>query len=152
MDIMAIRKISTGATIAIAVTGLFLTLITAGALTTSQTVPSTGSITTVNVGVYNDAACTQNCTSIDWGTLPPGNSTTRTVYVKNTGTGSLTLSMTTANWVPSNANTYLTLTWNRANYVLNANTSVSATLTLTASASAGNITSFSFNIIITGTQ
>ena len=152
MNIMAIRKISTGATIAIAVTGLFLTLITAGLLTTSQTVPSAGTITAVNVGVYSDSACTQNLTSINWGTLPPGNSTTRTIYIKNTGTGSITLSMTTANWIPSNANTYLTLTWDRANYVLNANVSVSATLTLAASVSAGNITSFSFNIIITGTQ
>lgn len=148
---MALRKLSIGATIAVAVTGLFLTLLTAGLLTTSQTVPSTGTVTAVNIGVYSDAQCTQNLTSINWGTIPPGNSTTRTVYVKNTGTTALTLSMTTASWVPSNANTYLALTWDRANYVLNPNTSVSAILTLTASASAGNLTSFSFNIIIAGT-
>jgi hypothetical protein len=66
---MAMRKISMGAMIAVAVTGLFLTMLTAGVLTSSQTVQSGGTITAVNVGVYSDSGCTQNCTSIDWGTL-----------------------------------------------------------------------------------
>jgi hypothetical protein len=149
---MAIGKISIGATIALAVTGLFLTFVTVGLLTSSQTVPSNGTVTAVGVGVYSNSACTQNCTSIDWGTLPPGNSTTRTIYIKNTGTVPVTLSMTTGTWVPSNANTYLTLTWNREGYVLNPNASVSAVITLSASSSASSITSFSFNVIITGTQ
>ena len=149
---MAMRKLSIGATIAIAATGLFLTLVAAGVLTSSQTVQSSGTVTTVNVGVYSDIGCTQNYTSIDWGTLSPGNSTTRTISVKNTGTVPVTLSMTTPSWVPLNANTYLTVAWNRENSVLSAGSSVSATLTLTASASAGNITTFNFNIVITGTQ
>jgi hypothetical protein len=149
---MEMRKLSTGTVIAVALTGLFLTMITAGVLVASQTVQSGGTITAINVGVYSDSGCTQNCTSIDWGTLAPTNSTTRTIYVKNTGTIPVTLSMTTLSWVPSNANTYLALTWNRQNYALAAGSSVSATLTLTASASAGNITTFSFDIVITGTQ
>jgi hypothetical protein len=141
-----------GATIAIAVTGLFLTMITAGALVSSQTIPSGGTITAVNVGVYSNSACTSNCTSIDWGTLSPGGSTTKTIYVKNTGTIPVTLSMTPANWSPSNANNYLTVTWNRANYALAAGASVSAILTLTASSSAGSLTNFSFDVVITGTN
>jgi hypothetical protein len=149
---MAMQKTAIGAIIGTAAIGLFLTMLTAGVLTSSQSVQSSGTITAVNVGVYSDSGCTQNLTSIDWGTLAPGNSTSRTIYIQNTGTIPVTLSMATSNWVPSNANTYLTLTWNRANYVLNPNTSVSATLTLTASSSAGAITTFSFNIIITGTQ
>lgn len=145
-------KISIAAIVAIAATSLFLTVLTTGLLTTSQTVPASGTITGINVGVYTDSACTLNCTSIDWGTLAPGNSTSKTIYIKNTGNIPVTLSLATSNWVPSNANTYLTLTWNRASYVLSAGASVSASLTLTASASAGSITTFSFNIIITGTQ
>jgi len=149
---MATLKLSIGATIAIAVTGLFLTIVAAGVLTSSQTIQSGGTITSVNVGVYSDAGCTQTITSLDWGTLAPGASTTRTIYVKNTGTVPVTLSMTTTSWVPSNANTYLTVTWNRENTNLAAGTTVAATLTLTASASAGSITTFSFNNVITGTQ
>jgi hypothetical protein len=149
---MAMRKISLGATIAIAATGLFLTLLTSGLLMSYQTVPSTGTITTVNVGVYSDVGCTQNLTSINWGTLYPGNATTRTIYVKNTGTIPVTLSMTTGSWAPTYANSYLTLTWTRGGTVLNAGQSISAVLTLSVASSTGNLTDFSFNIIVTGTE
>lgn len=155
---MITRKISVGALIAVVATGLFLTVITSGLVLTngllmsSQTVQSGGTITSVNVGVYSDSGCTQNCASIDWGTISPGNSATRTIYVKNTGTIPVTLSMTTGSWVPSNANTYITLTWNQGGTVVGAGNSIAATLTLTASSSAGNLTSFNFNTIITGTQ
>lgn len=149
---MEMRKISTGAAIAIAATGLFMTLLTTGLLISSQTLQSNGTVTAVNVGVYSDSSCTQNLTSIDWGSIYPGNSTTRIIYVKNTGSLPVTLSMTTGSWVPSNANTYISLSWNRGGTVLTAGQSTSATLTLSASSSAGNITSFSFNMIITGTE
>ena len=149
---MELRKISTGAAIAIAATGLFMTLLTTGLLMSSQTLQSSGTVTAVNVGVYSDSGCTQNCTSIDWGTMAPGNSSTRTIYIKNIGTIPMTLSMTTGSWVPSNANTYISLSWNQGGTVLSAGQSTAATLTLSASASAGNITSFSFNITITGTE
>jgi hypothetical protein len=149
---MEMRKISTGAAIAIAATGLFLTLLTTGLLMSQQTIPSAGTITTVNIGVYRDSSCTQNATSADWGSIYPGNSTTKIVYVKNTGSLPVTLTMTTESWMPSNANTYISLSWNRGGTVLSAGQSINATLTLSASSSAGNITSFSFNMIITGTE
>jgi hypothetical protein len=149
---MITRKISVGALIAIVATGLFLTLLTSGLLMSSQTVQSGGTVSSVNVGVYSDSGCTQNCTTLDWGAITPGNAVTRTIYVKNTGTLPVTLSMTSGSWVPSNANTYLTLTWNRGGTVLAVGSSIQATLTLTASSSAGNLTTFNFNIIITGTE
>ena len=149
---MTMRKISTGAIIAIAATGLFLTLLTTGLLMSSQTVPSTGTVTAVNVGVYSDSGCTLNLTSISWGTLSPGNVTTRTIYVKNSGTVPMTLSMRTESWVPTNANSSITLTWNRANYRLNAGQSIDAILTLNVSSTTSGITNFSFNTVITGTE
>jgi hypothetical protein len=149
---METRKIAIGTIIAITATGLFLTLLTTGLLMSSQTLQSSGTVTAVNVGVYSDSGCTQNCTSINWGAIAPGNSSTRTIYIKNIGTIPMTLSMTIGSWVPSNANTYIGLSWNREGAVLSAGQSTSATLTLSASSSAGNITSFSFNIIITGTE
>jgi hypothetical protein len=150
---MEMRKISTGTIIAIAATGLFLTLLTSGLLLSSQTVPSNGTVlSTVNVGIYNDQACTQNCTSISWGTLAPGSSTIKTVYVKNTGTLPMTLDMATSGWNPSNADGPITLGWNREGAALNASQSINATLTLTVSPSINSsITVFSFNITITGT-
>ena len=146
------RRISIGALVALTATGLFLTLVTTGLLMSSQTVPSSGTISAVNVGVYSDSGCTLNLTSISWGSMSPGNSTTRTIYVKNTGSLPVTLTMTTSGWTPASASTYLSLAWNRENYVLAVGSSIAATLTLTASSSAGNITSYSFNIVITGTE
>ena len=150
---METRKISTGAAIAIAATGLFLTLLTSGLLLTSQTVPSNGTVlSTINVGVYNDQVCAQNCTSINWSTIAPGSSTTKTFYVKNTGTLPMTLNMATTGWNPSNANGPIALGWDREGAVLNASQSINATLTLTVSPTIdSSITDFSFNITITGT-
>ena len=142
---------SLGVVVALAVTGLFFTVVSAGVLTSSQTVPSTGSISTVGVGVFNDAGCTVIATTIAWGNIAPSGSVSRTVYVKNTGNVPVTLSMAVSGWVPANGGTYLTVVWNRVGYVLAAGASVDAALTLSASASAGAITSFSVNIVITGT-
>src|SRR3990170_3966000 len=98
---MEIRRLAPGAIIAIvAIAGLFLTLTTAGLLSINQSVPTAGTVSTVNVGVYSDSTCTQQLTSISWGSVAPGASAARTVYVKNTGTAQISLSMTRANWNP----------------------------------------------------
>jgi hypothetical protein len=148
---MAMRKISRGAILAIVVVGLVLTLTTVGLVSVNQTVPSTGTITTVNVGVYSDSACTLPLTSIDWGTISPGTTVTRTIYVKNTGNTQITLSMTTNSWNPTSANGPITLTWDKEGAKLNAGLSTAATLTLTVSSTISGITTFSVNIVITGT-
>src|SRR5665811_391198 len=101
------------------ITALALILTTAAILTNSQTVPLTGTINAVNLGVYSDSACTQTATTLTAGTLNPGATTTQTIYIKNTGNIAETLTMTTGNWVPSGAGSSLTLTWNKQNTVLN---------------------------------
>jgi len=147
---MAMRKISIGAILAIVAVGLVLTVTTAGLLSVTQLVSSSGSITTVNVGVYSDSACTKNLTSIGWGTISPNTTVTQTIYVKNTGNVQITLSMTTNGWSPTNANGPITLTWNQEGAKLSAGASVAATLTLSVSSSISGITTFSVNIVITG--
>jgi hypothetical protein len=136
----------------IAVTTVLLTLTTLAALNASRDIDFNGSITTVNVEVYYDAACTQTCSTINVGTLSPGSTFPQTVYVKNTGTVPLTLSLTTNDWNPTAASTYLTLSWNRQNHVLNAGASCEATLTLSAAKNTGSLTTFGFSATITGTQ
>jgi hypothetical protein len=149
---MELRKLSKGAIIALAITGILLTVTTAALLSASQTVPLSGTINAVNLGVYSDSACTQTCTALTVGNLNPGGTTTQTVYIKNTGNVPETLTMTPNNWNPTNANSSLTFTWNRQNTVLNAGVSTQATLTLTAASNTGSLTNFSFNVIFTGTQ
>jgi hypothetical protein len=148
---MAIQKISTGAIIAIVMVGIVLTVTTAGLISVSQSVSSSGSVTAINVGVYSDSSCTQNLTTIDWGTVAPGNSVTKTVYVKNTGNSDITLSMTKNGWNPTSANGPITVTWNKESTTLSAGASAAAIITLSVSSSISGITTFSVNIVITGT-
>jgi hypothetical protein len=72
--------------------------------------------------------------------------------VENSGTVPVTLTMSAGSWNPANASSYITLSWNRQNYTLPAGSSVQALLTLNVSSSIDGITSFTFNITITGTQ
>jgi hypothetical protein len=146
------KKIPSIAIIALTITALALTLTTAAVLSSNQTVPLSGTINAVNLGVYTDSACTIPATALTAGTLNPGGTATQTVWIKNTGNVPETLTMTTSNWTPSNANTYLTLTWNRQNTVLNAGASIQATLTLTAASNTGTLTTFSCDVTLTGTQ
>ena len=170
---MAKLNFSRSTIIALALTGVLLTVTTFGALTATQNLPSSGAVylpplpsssssqapssspsptppSTVNVGVYSDSACTNSQTSIDWGTITPGNNVVRTVYVKNTGNTAITLSMTPAGWNPLSANGPIAVSWNREGVSLSVGSSISATLTLSVSSSISGIATFSVNIMVSG--
>jgi hypothetical protein len=123
-----------------------------GALTSNKVVASSGRILSANVGVYSDSGCTQAASSINWGNLAPGNNATFPLWIKNSGSSNLTLTMATTGWSPSNATQGITVNWDRQNTVLGSNQTVSATLTLIVSPSVDiSISTFSFNTTITGT-
>ena len=147
---MAMRRATIGTVVAIAVMGLMVSAL--GALVATRTISNSGSVTAVGVGVYSDSGCTTALSAISWGTVNPGDVKTYTIYVKNTGNVPVTLNMTVSGWSPSSASSYIKLTWNQEKSVLTAGQVVSAVLTLSVSSSISNVTSFSFNIIITGTQ
>jgi hypothetical protein len=108
-------------------------------------------VTSINVDIYADAAAATKLTSLQWGTLTPGGTVTKTVYIKNAGNTAETLNMTTTEWAPALASSALSLTWNRESSVLAAGAVVPATLTLQVAADPGSVTSFSMNIVISGT-
>ena len=97
--------------VALAVGIIVGSTVTYAALQGSLTIPTSGSIFAVNVGVYSDSACTVNLTSISWGAVSPGESVDRTVYVKNTGNAPITLSIATSGWSPVAANGPITIAW-----------------------------------------
>jgi len=143
--------------IIIALVGLLLYTLTLtllgpvmSALTTSKTVGNTGTVKAIGVGVYWDQSCTQPVSTFDWGTLEPNSTKSISCYIRNEGNSPLTLSMSTSNWNPSNAQQYITLTWDKEGYSL-AGGVVKATFTLKISANIQGITSFSFDITIAGT-
>ena len=144
----------TTAIVALVIIAIALTFTTFAAVTTSQNVQSSGAITSsANLGVYSNSACTTLLSNINWGTLTPGGATTQTIYLKNTGSDlSLALRMATNEWTPTGANGPITLTWNKDGTILQSGQSVAATFTLSASSSIANVTSFSVQITITGTN
>jgi hypothetical protein len=145
------EKMHVGAILAVAATLIAVSVLAASLLTAYQTVPNGGNVKAVGVGVYWDNPCTSNVTSIDWGIVGPGSSANKTVYIKNGGNTREALNMTTANW---NAGVYgnITLSWNDEGYLLDPGSVVQAVLTLSVSSSISGVTSFSFNMIITGTE
>ncbi|RLI11174.1 hypothetical protein DRO25_02420 [Candidatus Bathyarchaeota archaeon] len=150
---MAMQRVPVGVVFTIAVAGIIASVLAAGLLMAYQRVPNSGNVKTVGVGVYWDNACTNNVTSIDWGFLEPGATVNKTVYIKNEGNTPMVLNITTDNWNPASASENITLSWNREGYVLNTTAPVvQAILTLSVSPNISGVTSFSFDIIITGTE
>jgi hypothetical protein len=147
------KKVTVGTALAMVIMMVaIMSMSTLGALVTTRSISNSGSITAVGVGVYSNSACTNAVSAISWGALNPGAVNTYTVYIENVGTVPVTLSMTTGNWTPSTASSYMTLTWNQQNSVLQAGQVVQAVLTLSVSSSATGVASFSFDMTITGTQ
>jgi len=121
-----------------------------GLLTSSATISSTGTVKAIGVKIYSDSACTSEVSSINWGMVEPGTTKDNTVYVKNTGNVAVTLSLSTANWNPSSASGYMKLTWNYGGQSISPGSNVQVKLTLTVFANATGVTSFSFDILISG--
>ena len=123
-----------------------------GTLLGQVTLPNLGTVKTTGVGVYWDSGCSNSVTSVNWGTVAPGSTNDVTVYIKNEGNAAETLSSTAENWNPSIASTYMTLTWDYAGQVIDVGEVVQVTLSLTVSDTIEGITSFSFDIVIVGSD
>ena len=110
-----------------------------------------GGTPTSTIKIYSESDCINEVSSINWGSLSPGQSRDTIVYIKNTGTP-VTLSLSTRNWSPVNAEQYMTLTWDYNNQTIQASNVLRVILTLTVSGSVKNITDFSFEIVITASS
>ena len=115
-------------------------------------IQSTGYIYTPNpsIEVYSDPEYTTILTQIGWGTLTAGDTATRTIYIKNIGNTQLQVNITTANWNPTQAPTYITLTSNVNDFALSPESTQTAILTLTISSNIQGITDFGFDIVVGG--
>ena len=89
--------------------------------------------------------------SITWGALNPGSTTSMVLYVENEGSTSLTLTYTLSNVNPANLLNYLSVGWNYNNQPLAPGSTIEITLTLTVASNTPALSSFGFNTVITGT-
>jgi hypothetical protein len=109
-----------------------------------------GKVKSVGVVIYSDSSINNPLSSIDWGNLEPGANKNIECYIQNIGTTSSTLTLETDNWIPPEAATYITLTWDYDEEALNINEVIPVTLTLMISEHIQGITSFFFDITIIG--
>jgi len=151
---METQKFNIAAIFAIALTAMVITALAVTSLIAYYRAPNYGSVKAVKVGVYSDKDCKNNLTSIDWGLLAPGTTSTKIIWIKNIGNTKITLNMTTDNWKPINASNYVKLNWNCTGQVLNVNQTIRAALTMNVleAVKETEITEFSFDIVIIGTE
>ena len=154
---MVNTKLPTGTLISLVATSFFFLVLTSSTLISAvvistQSINSDGTITSMNVEIFNKVESTEACTNINWGTLTPGESTNQTVYIKNSGNKQLTLFLTVENWTPTNASSHLTLTWDKESTKLDPDQVTMATLILSADLEITSIDNFAFDIIITGIE
>lgn len=126
----------------------FLVIASTGVLTPNQNDTFAGTIQTNNLGIYTDPNCTNNCTTLNFGELKPGQVTNQTIYLKNMQNTSITLSMNTSQWNPAEARNWLVLSWNREGSIINSKEVISATFRLDVDASVEGFSNFNFNVAV----
>jgi len=105
-------------------------------------------VSPLEVGVYQDANYTLELTEIDWSTLYPGSTANETMYIQNEGQSAFTLRMSTSNWQPLLATSYMNCTWDDDGSLLEGGGKRPVTLSLSVSPDVENVTTFSFDIRI----
>jgi len=102
----------------------------------------------VEIDVYENLACTIVQSSIEWGEIEVGASTSVTVYIKNNGDTDVLLGLNSVNWTPSNCADYTTLSWDHDNTVLVPGEVREVTITLDVDPDCPPMNNFGFDIVI----
>ena len=145
---MSMQKVVAGA--GIAVVAMILMTSALAVLQTSTAVTHNGTIESLNVGVFQDSACTQPLSVLNWGTLKPGTSANKTIYIKNTGNTAVSLNMTVTTWNPTVASSYIALTWDKQGSLVAAGNVAQALLVLSVSPNVTGFTNFNCTTLIAG--
>lgn len=108
---------------------------------TNLSVPSLGTIKTLEVEAYWDRDTKNRAETIDWGTIWSGTSNSVILYIRSISNIETTLELRTANWTlrdanngivagPSDSSPYMNLTWNYTGTLVRPGETVPVTLTL----------------------
>ncbi len=152
---MASVKTSRILVIVLTIAAIAVAGVTFAAITINQNLSTAATITAgPNVGVYSNAACTTAVSTINWGSIEAGGTTTQTIYIEDTGGAAMTPSITLTNWSPAGITSYVTITWSTLPSSISPGVSNAAAVTFTVTVSSSiptGDTSFSNSITISGT-
>ena len=129
-----------------------LILLAFALLMPTETITNVSGLEVNGVGVYWDSDCTQIRKVIDWGNLTPGSSKSIIVYIRNEIEEPIYLILSTQDWNPSNASRHMTLRWDYTGQRMNPGETLQITLTLSVYPDIKGISSFSFDILVTGSD
>jgi hypothetical protein len=135
---------------ALVVAFLFGSVSTFAVMEWNQRVYNVAKVKVVGVGIYKDINFTVSVTQIDWGIIEPGKSRNFSAYIVNESNVPMTLTIRTENWIPLNASSFMTLSWDYNGTVIDVGSSVPVILTLQVAQTVSGIESFSFDIVIVG--
>ena len=130
--------------------GLVLGAVVMGAAVTLVQIQNIGTIRSIGVEVYADAGLSQILSQIAWGTLDPGESASFSAWIKNTGSDAQRLVLWTENWIPTDAQNFIVLSWDYANSWIPAGDSLQVEFTLSVAPTIDGVSSFSFDIWVKG--
>ena len=102
----------------------------------------------MEMDVYEDLECTIVQSSIEWGEIEAGASTSVTVYIKNNGDTNILLGLDSANWTPTKCADYTTLSWDYDATVLVPGEVREVTITLDVDQDSPHRNSFGFDVVI----
>jgi len=140
------------AAVAIAISVSFAAGVFVGAVTQhSRRISNRAAIKAVGVAVYQDPALTVHLTEIDWGVLEQGEQKNHTAYIKNESNVPIMLFLTTENWTPLNASSFIKLSWDYDGQAIGLYGFVEVTFTLAVDPLISGIDAFSFDLVIVGT-
>ncbi len=100
------------------------------------------------INLFSNVDCTQPLTQVVWGDIEAGSGSQSTVYVKNDGQTSATLTLSTNNWNPSTLQNYLTLDWDYSGQTMDPGQVLEITLSLMVDSDCPPTPSFDFQIVL----
>jgi len=106
----------------------------------------------IGIGFYWDKNCSHHVTFVSWGYVEPGSTRNIHVFLRNEGNTSVTLSMSTSNWNPSEASSLVHLSWNYTGEIIEESRVLPVTLSLNVDANIEEIWVISFDTNIEGSQ
>ena len=137
---------------------LFITLLLVGAYVfiavslSTLTIYNHGFLTTIGVAAYQDSACTTPLTAIEWPDISPGQIQNVTGFLRNEGNVDIILTLTTSDYQPPIAETYLTASWNYTDTALAPDIVLPIKFSLAAALNTQGFSEYSFNMTIEGIQ